>query len=64
MLIRLLRTYLRPYSREVAIVVVLVGLLVKEPELLLPIGPDQGTYSYVAERILQQNAPLLESRRR
>jgi Dolichyl-phosphate-mannose-protein mannosyltransferase len=39
----------------------LVGALVKEPEILLPIGPDQGTYSYVAERILAGGLPYVDA---
>lgn len=43
------------------VLIVAVGLLVKEPELLLPIGPDQGTYSYVAERILDGGLPYVDA---
>ena len=43
------------------ILVVLVGLAIKEPELLLPIGPDQGTYAYVAERILDGQLPYVDA---
>ena len=43
------------------ILIVLVGLAIKEPELLLPIGPDQGTYGYVAERILQGQLPYVDA---
>jgi Dolichyl-phosphate-mannose-protein mannosyltransferase len=42
-------------------VVILAGLLAKEPELLLPMGPDQGTYSYVAERILDGGLPYVDA---
>jgi hypothetical protein len=41
--------------------VLLLGVLVKEPEILLPIGPDQGTYSYVAERILAGGLPYVDA---
>jgi Dolichyl-phosphate-mannose-protein mannosyltransferase len=43
------------------LVVFLVGLAVKEPEVLLPIGPDQGTYAYVAERILDGQLPYVDA---
>jgi hypothetical protein len=43
------------------LVPLLIGLLTKEPELLLPIGPDQGTYSYVAERILAGGLPYVDA---
>jgi hypothetical protein len=39
----------------------LLGVVVKEPEILLPIGPDQGTYSYVAERILAGGLPYVDA---
>src|SRR5437870_1867731 len=48
-------------SRLSLLIPLLVGLLVKEPELLLPIGPDQGTYSYVAERILAGGLPYVDA---
>src|SRR2546426_4055419 len=38
-----------------------VGLVAKEPEILLPIGPDQGTYSYLAERILEGGLPYVDA---
>ncbi|MBV9174474.1 MAG: hypothetical protein JOZ81_30810 [Chloroflexi bacterium] len=44
-----------------AAVLLIAGLLTKEPELLLPMGPDQGTYSYVAERILEGGLPYVEA---
>ena len=50
----------RAWAVRVGLVLVL-GLLVKEPELLLPIGPDQGTYSYVAERILDGGLPYVDA---
>ena len=43
------------------VVILLVALAIKEPELLLPIGPDQGTYSYVAERILDGQLPYVDA---
>ena len=36
-------------------------LLAKGPELLLPIGPDQGTYSYLAETILRGGRPYVDA---
>lgn len=38
-----------------------LGLAAKAPELVLPIGPDQGTYSYVAERILAGGQPYVDA---
>lgn len=38
-----------------------VGLPAKAPEIVLPIGPDQGTYSYVAERILAGGTPYKDA---
>src|SRR5947209_6125799 len=43
------------------LLVLVLGVVIKEPELLLPIGPDQGTYSYVAERILAGGLPYVDA---
>jgi hypothetical protein len=43
------------------LLVLAVGLAAKAPELVLPIGPDQGTYSYVAERILDGGEPYVDA---
>src|SRR5579884_1769237 len=55
------RTWSRAGWVASIVLVLLVGLGVKEPELLLPIGPDQGTYSYVGERILHGGLPYLDA---
>ncbi len=44
-----------------AVLALLVGAIVKAPEFVLPIGPDQGTYSYVAERILDGGLPYRDA---
>jgi hypothetical protein len=51
-----------PWKTIGAVLLVLaVGLAAKAPELVLPIGPDQGTYGYVAERILGGGEPYVDA---
>ncbi|MBI4492498.1 MAG: glycosyltransferase family 39 protein [Chloroflexi bacterium] len=38
-----------------------LGFVAKAPEFVLPMGPDQGTYLYVAERILEGGAPYRDA---
>ncbi|MBV9354278.1 MAG: glycosyltransferase family 39 protein [Chloroflexi bacterium] len=52
----------RSWTAIAAVLLVLaIGLAAKAPELVLPIGPDQGTYSYVAERILEGGQPYVDA---
>ncbi len=39
----------------------LLGIAAKAPEIVLPLGPDQGTYSYVAERLLAGGQPYVDA---
>lgn len=43
------------------LLVLALGLAAKAPELALPMGPDQGTYAYVAERILAGGLPYVDA---